>query len=112
MTIPAYFYIARCPSSIPRTRRGLALTTTRRKTAEVGRTHVTARKLGALFDVIPRTSRLVKAYGKRVSETAKSPLPIHELLQAVGILRITLVMRGIQYGVLQPQVTVPSLFIC
>lgn len=52
---------------------GAALTSNRREIAEAGKPHVTARKLGALFEaVIPYTPRLVEAYGTRVSEIATS----------------------------------------
>jgi hypothetical protein len=53
---------------------GAALTTTRRKNAESGSAHKTARRLGALFEqLVPPTPRLVKAYGLRVSEIAGTP---------------------------------------
>ena len=53
---------------------GTALTTQRRMTAEHGQTHVTAMRLGSLFHaVLPETPRLIKAYGKRVSEIAADP---------------------------------------
>src|SRR5205085_3192558 len=43
--------------------------------AENGLTHVTARKLGALFEkVIPDTPALVRAYGTRASQIMKSPV--------------------------------------
>ncbi|RFN52064.1 hypothetical protein FIE12Z_3616 [Fusarium flagelliforme] len=51
---------------------GNELTTTRRMAAEDGTAHVTARKLGALFqDWVPRTPDLIKAYGKRAVEIAQ-----------------------------------------
>ncbi|KAJ4005718.1 hypothetical protein NW752_011045 [Fusarium irregulare] len=51
---------------------GNELTITRRKAAEDGTAHVTARKLGALFqDWVPRTPDLIKAYGKRAVEIAQ-----------------------------------------
>jgi hypothetical protein len=54
---------------------GTALTNQRRDVAESGSTHITARKLGALFEqVIPQTPRLLEAYGSRASEIAKSAL--------------------------------------
>jgi hypothetical protein len=53
---------------------GAALTTTRRKNAESGSAHKTARRLGALFEqLVPPTPRLVKTYGLRVSEIAETP---------------------------------------
>lgn len=48
------------------------LTTTRKDEAESGKTHVTARRLGALFNgICPETPALIKAYGARVSEISK-----------------------------------------
>jgi hypothetical protein len=48
---------------------GTALSQHRRKNAEEGPLHRTARKLGALFEqIIPEISHLSEAYGKRVSE--------------------------------------------
>lgn len=50
---------------------GDALTKRRRKDAEDGDQHVTARKLAALFkSTIPSTPELLKAYGRRVSEVS------------------------------------------
>jgi hypothetical protein len=52
---------------------GVQLSKQRSEEAENGLTHVTARKLGALFaDVIPACPHLISAYGLRVSEIAKS----------------------------------------
>lgn len=52
---------------------GAALSTQRRAKAERGSQHITARKLGALFgQLLPPTPSLIKAYGIRVSEIAKS----------------------------------------
>ncbi|RSM18462.1 hypothetical protein CDV31_002597 [Fusarium ambrosium] len=49
------------------------LTTTRKHDAETGKTHVIARRLGALFDgICPETPALIKAYGARVSEISKA----------------------------------------
>jgi hypothetical protein len=49
------------------------LPSNRKENAEVGSMHVTARKLGALFEELcPSTPMLVKAYGTRVSEIARS----------------------------------------
>ncbi|KAI1624766.1 hypothetical protein EDD37DRAFT_649107 [Exophiala viscosa] len=48
---------------------GHALSTFRRDVAESGSTHITARKLGAVFEnVIPPTPRLYEAYGRRASQ--------------------------------------------
>ncbi|PMD64787.1 uncharacterized protein K444DRAFT_205823 [Hyaloscypha bicolor E] len=53
---------------------GNALSTQRRYEAEDGSIHVTARKLGALFDeAIPEIPQLIKSYGRRASEVAASP---------------------------------------
>lgn len=50
------------------------MSTNRRKTAEEGSLHQTARRLGALFEgIIPSTPALIKSYGKRVSEISASP---------------------------------------
>ena len=50
------------------------MSTNRRKTAEEGSLHRTARRLGALFEgIIPSTPALIKSYGERVSEISASP---------------------------------------
>jgi hypothetical protein len=50
---------------------GAALSSLRRESAESGSVHTTARKLGALFDLIlPETPDLIKSYGSRASEIA------------------------------------------
>jgi hypothetical protein len=52
---------------------GSLLSTAKRSEAETGSTHVTARRLGTLFDgVCPHTPNLIKAYGTRVSEISAS----------------------------------------
>ena len=52
---------------------GASLSAKRRTEAEAGTQHITARKLGALFDIyLPSTPNLSKAYGRRVSEIAAS----------------------------------------
>lgn len=52
---------------------GSALTQRRREDAEYGSTHITARRLGALFEgLLPPTPALLRAYGNRVSEIAQS----------------------------------------
>ncbi|KAB8664856.1 hypothetical protein FH972_026279 [Carpinus fangiana] len=52
---------------------GTALSQVRRKEAESGRSHATARQLGALFaGLLPKTPKLFSAYGKRASEILKS----------------------------------------
>ncbi|KAF3025520.1 hypothetical protein E8E14_008809 [Neopestalotiopsis sp. 37M] len=48
---------------------GGILSSVRKKNAETGPVHVTARRLGALFDgICPQAPNLLKAYGHRVSE--------------------------------------------
>ncbi|KAI0154302.1 hypothetical protein GGR57DRAFT_110719 [Xylariaceae sp. FL1272] len=52
---------------------GNALSLSRRADAEDGQAHVTARKLGALFEsMVPQIPHLIKAYGTRVSEISVS----------------------------------------
>ena len=52
---------------------GDELTAPRRNAAENGSPHVTARKLGALFQrLLPPTPELIRAYGHRVSEIASA----------------------------------------
>lgn len=52
---------------------GAALSTFRRQDAESGMSHITARKLGALFDqLLPPVPELIKAYGQRASEISQS----------------------------------------
>lgn len=51
---------------------GLNLSSIRKEDAEAGKSHVTARRLAALFaGACPPTPKLISAYGKRVSEIAK-----------------------------------------
>ena len=51
---------------------GQCLEPTRRDTAEHGMIHLTARRLGAIFEsVLPKTPELIKRYGLRASEIAK-----------------------------------------
>jgi hypothetical protein len=52
---------------------GGILSAKRKHEAETGRSHITARRLGALFEgVCPSTPNLVAAYGTRVAEISKS----------------------------------------
>ncbi|KAI9690167.1 MAG: hypothetical protein M1822_009128 [Bathelium mastoideum] len=52
---------------------GKALSTKRREQAETGSLHITARRLGALFEgVCPPTPNLIRAYGIRASEIAET----------------------------------------
>lgn len=53
---------------------GITLSKKRKTEAEEGSTHITARKLGALFvDDLPNTPKLARTYGLRVSEIAENP---------------------------------------
>lgn len=66
------FTLVKCEA--PKEYQGLgnALSAVRKERAETGTAHITARRLGALFeDVCPPTPLLVKAYGSRVSEIAE-----------------------------------------
>ncbi|KAK0624812.1 hypothetical protein B0T17DRAFT_253557 [Bombardia bombarda] len=52
---------------------GESLSQQRKDEAECGQPHITARRLGALFDgVCPPTPNLIRAYGTRVSEISKA----------------------------------------
>jgi len=52
---------------------GETLSLYHKKEAEHGTTHITARRLGALFEgICPSTPNLLKAYGQRVSEISKA----------------------------------------
>ncbi|KAM0796941.1 hypothetical protein BDR22DRAFT_811287, partial [Usnea florida] len=54
---------------------GQALSHLRRTEAEAGRTHMTARILGALFiSIAPKTPKLFSLYGLRASEISRSPI--------------------------------------
>lgn len=68
---------------------GSALTQRRKEDAEYGSTHITARRLGALFEgLLPSTPTLLRAYGTRVSEIAQmssqivSPEPENSMFAA------------------------------
>lgn len=53
---------------------GQALSRSRQLAAEAGPSHMTARRLGSLFEsFIPLTPSLLRAYGKRASDISKSP---------------------------------------
>ena len=53
---------------------GLALSPRRWEDGEFGLTHITARKLGALFEeLVPKTPNMFRVYGLRASEIAKRP---------------------------------------
>ncbi|KAK7701178.1 hypothetical protein SLS64_010510 [Diaporthe eres] len=52
---------------------GQILGAKRRDTAEDGTLHITARRLGAIFEsILPQTPQLIKSYGLRASEIARS----------------------------------------
>ena len=53
---------------------GAALSHKRRQTAENGSVHITARRLGSLFEsILPATPNLIRAYGRRASDIFASP---------------------------------------
>ena len=53
---------------------GNQISISRKKDAEEGQPHITARKLGAFFQHwLPRTTHLIRAYGIRASEIASHP---------------------------------------
>jgi hypothetical protein len=65
---------------------GKALTQKRRDAAENGSEHVIARKLGALFSqCVPTTPHLVKVYGLRASEIARSSAKMNSSRKEHGI---------------------------
>lgn len=65
---------------------GKSLTRQRLEAAESGSSHITARKLGALFEqIIPDTPRLFEAYGKRASAIASQPSSVPAQAKQGGI---------------------------
>ncbi|KAL9617888.1 MAG: hypothetical protein Q9160_007376 [Pyrenula sp. 1 TL-2023] len=65
---------------------GPSLSANRRADAEGGKAHVTARKLGALFDrIIPPIPNLIKAYGHRASEISSTPAANPQASNQAGI---------------------------
>lgn len=69
---------------------GRKLTETRRSNAEAGSTHITARKLGGMFEgVVPATPNLLAAYGKRVSEIAEAAHSRFEGIQGRKVEKFT-----------------------
>lgn len=63
---------------------GEALSKRRKEQAECGSTHITARKLGALFEgVCPATPNLIKAHGTRVSEIAEAAKEFSEPTESI-----------------------------
>ena len=68
------FSLVKMEAPLEYRRLGSALSSKRKRDAEEGSTHITARKLGALFsDDLPHTPNLSRAYGLRVSEIAENP---------------------------------------
>ena len=64
---------------------GKRLTQARRETAEDGTLHMTARRLGAIFEgVLPPSPELIKCYGLRASEIA-SPIQQEISPRSAGI---------------------------
>ena len=69
------FTLIKCPAPKEYEALGNNLSRIRKDNAETGKIHVTARRLGALFDgILPSTPQLVKAYGTRVSEISEAIL--------------------------------------
>ncbi|KAJ8067785.1 hypothetical protein OCU04_003383 [Sclerotinia nivalis] len=65
------FTLVRCEAPKEYQNLGNALSRKRKEEAESGSPHITARRLGALFEgICPPTPNLIKAYGVRVSEIA------------------------------------------
>jgi hypothetical protein len=68
---------------------GAALSPIRRKAAEGGKAHTTARKLGALFGpLLPSTPELIKAYGLRASEIARSFVAAEKSSNEYGVFSV------------------------
>ncbi|KAK2596415.1 hypothetical protein N8I77_013306 [Diaporthe amygdali] len=67
------FTLIKCEAPKEFRQLGSALTQRRKENAEYGSSHITARRLGALFEgLLPPTPTLLRAYGNRVSEIAQS----------------------------------------
>ena len=67
------FTLVKCEAPKEYRALGENLSTTRKDEAETGMIHITAQRLGALFEgVCPPTPNLVKAYGTRVSEISEA----------------------------------------
>ncbi|OQV02370.1 hypothetical protein CLAIMM_07575 isoform 2 [Cladophialophora immunda] len=65
------FTLVKCEAPKEYHKLGNALSQKRKEKAEIGSTHITARRLGALFDgVCDPSPNLLKAYGRRASEIA------------------------------------------
>ena len=64
---------------------GAALSHKRRLTAENGTIHVTARRLGSLFEaILPATPNLIRSYGRRASDIFASPSMNTKTAKAYG----------------------------
>ncbi|KAL9093936.1 MAG: hypothetical protein Q9165_003859 [Trypethelium subeluteriae] len=67
------FTLVKCEAPKEYEELGNALSPKRKEQAEQGTTHITARRLGALFEsVCPPTPNLIKAYGNRASQIAET----------------------------------------
>lgn len=65
---------------------GAALSTFRRQEAENGASHITARKLGALFEqLLPPVPELIRAYGQRASEISQSSSIDPQIRSSYGV---------------------------
>ncbi len=72
------FTLIKCEAPKEYHQLGQVLSKQRKADAEYGSTHITARRLGALFEgLCPPTPNLLKAYGTRVSETAQHAETTH-----------------------------------
>ncbi|KAF4341987.1 hypothetical protein FBEOM_4080 [Fusarium beomiforme] len=66
------FTLVKCEAPKEYQQLGSALSQTRKDNAESGTAHITARRLGVLFEgILPATPELVRSYGTRVSEIAQ-----------------------------------------
>ncbi len=73
------FTLVKCEAPKEYHQLGNVLSKQRKAEAESGSAHITARRLGALFEgLCPHTPNLLKAYGTRVSETAQHADRAHE----------------------------------
>jgi len=68
------FALIKCEAPLEYKGLGKCLSKKRKKAAEDGPSHITARKLGALFESdIPDVPYLIQAYGRRVTQIAEQP---------------------------------------
>ena len=89
------FSLVKIEAPVAYSRFGSAVSTKRNREAENGSTHVTARKLGALFaDDVPQIPNLSHIYGLRVSEIAENPkLTLEAVLPMDCLLAISVPME-------------------